>query len=86
MTTGIWQVGCAYNFCWLCGSLRLAAARGASWKWHERTAAMAGGLTNHRWMMSDLVRYQVPLPPWMAPKRRGRPPKRALQPAMAMLA
>lgn len=47
---------------------------------------MAGGLTNHRWMMRDLVRYQVPLPPWMAPKRRGRPPKRALQPAMAVFA
>ena len=37
---------------------------------------MAAGLTHHRWTMLELLRYQVPLPPWVAPKRRGRPPKR----------
>jgi hypothetical protein len=41
-------------------------------------------LTNHRWMMLELLRSQVPLPAWVAPKCRGRPPKRARQPAMAV--
>ena len=80
LTAGMWLVGCAYNFCWLHESLRLAAPAGAPWKWQERTPAMAAGLTDHRWTMRELLRYQVPLPPWVAPKRRGRPPKRAQQP------
>jgi transposase-like protein len=84
LTAGMWLVGCAYNFCWLHDSLRVRAPAGACWKWHERTPAMAAGLTNHRWTMQELLRYQVPLPPWVAPKRRGRPPKRALHPAMAV--
>ena len=86
LTAGMWLVGCAYNFCWLHDSLRLRAPAGACWKWQERTPAMAARLTNHRWTMRDLLRSQVQLPPWVAPKRRGRPPKRALQPAMAVAA
>jgi transposase-like protein len=84
VTAGMWLVGCAYNFCWLHESLRVAAPRGAPWKWQERTPAMAAGLTNHRWTMPELLCYQVPLPAWVAPKRRGRPPKRDQQPAMAL--
>jgi hypothetical protein len=86
LTAGMWLVGCADNFCWLHESLRVRAPAGACWKWQERTPAMAAGLTNHRGTMRELVCYQVPLPPWVAPKRRGRPPKRALQPAMAVAA
>lgn len=82
LTAGMWLVGGAYNFCWLHQRLRLAAPAGAPWKWHERTPAMAAGLTDHRWTMLELLRYQVPPPVWVAPKRLGRPPKRALQPAM----
>ena len=86
VTGGMWLVGCAYNFCWLHDSLRMAAPTGASWKWQERTPAMAAELTDHRWTMAELLRYQVPLPAWVAPKRRGRPPKRAQQPAPAVAA
>jgi transposase-like protein len=86
LTAGMWLVGCAYNFCWRHDSLRLRAPAGACWKWQERTPAMAAGLTNHRWTMPELLRYQVPLPAWVAPKRRGRPPKRALQSVMAAAA
>jgi hypothetical protein len=86
LTAGMWLVGCTYNFGWLHESLRIAAPAGACWKWQERTPAMAAGLTNHRWTMLELMRYQVPLPAWVAPKRRGRPPKRALQPPMAVAA
>ncbi len=31
----------------------------------------------YRWRMRELLQYQVPLAPWVAPKRRGRPPKPA---------
>jgi transposase-like protein len=86
LTAGMWLVGCAYNFCWLHESLRVAAPAGAPWKWQEHTPAMAAGLTDHRWTMLERFRDQVPLPPWVAPKRRGRPPKRAQQPAMAQAA
>jgi transposase-like protein len=86
LTAGMWLVGCAYNFCWLHESLRIAAPAGTCWKWQEHTPAMAAGLTHHRWTMLELLRYPVPLPAWVAPKRRGRPPKRALQPAMAVAA
>jgi transposase-like protein len=84
LTVGMWLVGCAYNFCWLHDSLRVRAPAGACWKWQERTPAMAAGLTNHRWTMDELLRYQVPLPPWVAPKRRGRPPKQAPHSAMVV--
>jgi transposase-like protein len=84
LTAGMWLVGCADNFCWLHQSLRGAAPAGAPWKWQERTPAMAAGLTDHRWTMCERLRYQVPLPPWVAPKRRGRPPKRIEQPTIAL--
>lgn len=82
VTAGMWLVGCAYTFCGRHASLRFRAPAGACWKWQERTPAMAAGLTHHRWTMQELLGYQVPLPTWVAPKRRGRPPKRALQPAI----
>ena len=78
LTAGMWLVGCAYNCCWRHDRLRVAAPGGACWQWQERTPAMAAGLTHHRWTMLELMRYQVPLPAWGAPKRRGRPPTRAL--------
>jgi hypothetical protein len=47
---------------------------------------MAAGLTDYRWTLRELLLLKVPLPPWVAPKRRGRPPKQKLQPIMAMAA
>jgi transposase-like protein len=83
---GMYLVGCAYNFCWVHRSLRLAAPAGAHLKWQERTPAMAAGLTDHCWTLRDLLSYQVPLPAWVAPKRRGRPPKQPRSPALAVAA
>ena len=74
LTAGMWLVGCAYNFCWYHDRLRQAAPPGAGRRWQERTPAMAAGLTDHRWTLAELLSYQVPLPAWVAPKRRGRPP------------
>ena len=84
LSAGMWLVGCADNFCWLHASLRQRAPAGAPWKWQERTPAMAAGLTNHRWTMQALVCSHVPLPPWVAPKRRGPRPKQVLHPGMAV--
>src|SRR3990172_2289890 len=86
LTAGMYLVGCTYNFCCYHESLRLAAPEGACHKWHERTPAMAAGLTDHRWTMGELLHYQIPLPAWVAPKRRGRPPKQAYKPVMAIAA
>jgi len=86
LTAGMYLVGCAYNFCWYHDSLRVAAPEGASHKWQERSPAMAAGLTDHCWTMLELLSYKVPLPPWVAPKRRGRPPKQPQQLVMAVAA
>ncbi len=77
LTAGMYLVGCAYNLCWGHDSLRLAAAPGAAAKWADRTPAMAAGLTDHPWTMGELLHYHVPLPAWVPPKRRGRPPAAA---------
>jgi len=86
LTAGMYLVGCAYNFCWYHESLRVAAPEGASHKWEPRTPAMAAGLTDHHWTMLELLGYKVPLPAWVAPKRRGRPPKGGRPPMMAVAA
>ena len=79
VTAGMWLVGCADNFCGLHASLRLRAPAGAPWRWQERTPALAAGLTTSRWTMQELLAYHIPLPAWVAPKRRGRPPKQVPQ-------
>lgn len=86
LTAGIYLVGCAYNFCWVHASLRQLAPSDAPLKWQERTPAMAAGLTDHCWTMSELLHYQVPLPRWVVPKRRGRPPKASHLPALGAAA
>jgi transposase-like protein len=84
LIAGLYLVGTADNFCWVHASLRQPAPPGAPLKWRERTPAMAAGLTGHCWTMSELLRFQVPLPLRVAPTRRGRPPKHSPQPVMAL--
>jgi transposase-like protein len=86
LETGMWLVGCAYNFCWVHASLREAVPPGGKRRWRERTPAMAAGLTDHVWTMSELLHYQIPLAPWVPPTRRGRPPKPKPTPIQAMAA
>ena len=80
LTGWMYLVGCSYNFCWEHDSLRIAAVPGQRLRWQARTPAMAAGLTDHRWTMYELLSYPIRLPPWVAPKRRGRPPKRIQAP------
>jgi len=44
----------SYNFCWPVRTLRV---RGESDQWVERSPAMAAGLTDHVWSMSEWLRF-----------------------------
>jgi hypothetical protein len=69
-------VGSVYNFCTDHRSLRVAIyLPGNRRRWVSRTPAMAGGITDHRWTVEELLSFRVPLPRWTPPKRRGRPSK-----------
>ena len=80
LTGWMYLVGCAYNFCWNHDSLRVAAPPGERLKWRDQTPAMAAGLTDHQWTMGELLSCPIPWPPWVAPRRRRRPPKRFQDP------
>jgi transposase-like protein len=82
LEAGMWLVGTSYNLIWMHDSLRLEAPVARGRRWLERTPAMAAGLTDHAWTLRDLVSYRVPPPTWVAPKRRGRPPKQVQQLSM----
>ena len=68
---GMYLVGTIYNFCCIHSSLTLAGGQ-------SRTPAMASGISDHVWTVSELLHYRVPPPCWEPPRRRGRR-SRALQ-------
>lgn len=76
LESGMWLLGCTYNFCWPHHELSRRAAK-AQGKPGEvlLTPAMASGLTDHIWSIQDLLSYRVAPLPWVEPKRRGRPAK-----------
>jgi len=71
LESAMYLVGCAYNFCWVHGSLKV-------------TPAMAAGLADHPWSMEELLCYKVPPPDMPVARRRGRPPKRMQQKVMTV--
>lgn len=77
---GMFLVGCLYNFCTPHHSLRvpLYFGRFSYRRWVQRTPALAAGLTDHIWSVRELLTFKVPPPPYLPPKRLGRPPKRVL--------
>lgn len=62
---GMYLVGTLYNFCTLHDSLTTEDGQG-------QTPAMAAGITDHVWTVSELLHYRVSLPRWQPPRRRGR--------------
>jgi transposase-like protein/IS1 family transposase len=76
LTAGMYLVGCIYNFCTWHKSLRLPLYIGHQGhrRWVQRTPAIAAGLTNHRWSVTELMLFKVPTV-YQPPKRMGRPPK-----------
>jgi hypothetical protein len=44
----------SYNFCW---SVRTLRVKGEGGRWRPRTPAMAAGLTDHVWALSEWINY-----------------------------
>jgi transposase-like protein len=73
-------VGCLYNFCDYHDSLRVKLALGErSFRWVQRTPALASGLTDHRWAPTELFSFPVPPQRWSPPRQRGRPSQELIQ-------
>jgi IS1 family transposase len=68
--TGMYLIGCVYNFCVVHDELSSSKHAGSAC-----TPAMAAGLTNRVWSVKDVLTFRVAPPPWVEPKRRGRPRK-----------
>lgn len=80
LDTGMYLVGVVYNFCVPHRELRLANYdRPEIGRWQKRSPAMASGLSDHIWSIAELLKYKVVPPPFVPPKRRGRPPKNLSQ-------
>ena len=71
LQAGMYLIGTVYNFCTYHASLTCRDAG-------LRTPAMAAGITDHCWSVSEMLHQRVPPPRWQPPKRRGRRSK-ALQ-------
>ncbi len=72
LETGLYLIGCTYNFCVVHHELSTASHRGSAC-----TPAMAAGLSDHVWSLWELLSYRITPPPWSEPKRRERPCKQA---------
>jgi transposase-like protein/IS1 family transposase len=74
--TAMFLLGTIYNFCTPHHALRLPNFDNpAAPRWGQQTPAMASGLATHVWSIHELLAFKVAPPPFVPPKRRGRPPK-----------
>src|SRR2546421_3509457 len=71
LETGMYVIGCSYNFCVAHHELSKAKHWGM-----VCPPAIASGLTDHVWSMGELLTYKVAPPRWVEPSRRGPPRKR----------
>src|SRR5213082_854967 len=72
LETGMYLIGCSYNFCFAHHELSRA--------WHVGspcTPAMAAGLTDHVWSVCELLSSHIAPAPWVEPTRSDRPGKDA---------
>ncbi len=74
--TGMYLVGCTYNFCFPHHELSKPVSKGGFGT--SYTPAMATGLTDHIWSLFELLSYKMAPPPLPIPKKRGRPRKGAV--------
>jgi IS1 family transposase len=77
LQTGMYLIGSTYNFCCFHQQLSKSPSQGAHAP-QRQTPAMASGLTDHCWSLSELLRYKVAPALWVEAKRRGRPRRRPL--------
>jgi IS1 family transposase len=74
LEAGMWLVGCTYNWCWPHHELSRRLARASGRRGEILiTPAMAAGLTDHPWNVHEVLTFRIAPPPYVAPKRRGRP-------------
>jgi IS1 family transposase len=71
LETGMYLIGCSYNFCVPHHELSKPKHWGKAC-----TPAMASGLTDHVWRVSELLTYKVAPPPCIEPSRPKSPRKR----------
>jgi transposase-like protein/IS1 family transposase len=69
--TGIYLIGCVYNFCSPHDELSKSKIKGGYG--FSCTPAMASGLTDHVWSVRELLTYKVAPPPLPIPKKKGCP-------------
>src|SRR6266480_950311 len=70
LETGMYLIGCSYNFCFPHHELSKTKHVGSLC-----TPAMAAGLTDHVWSIRELLSYRIATLPWVSPTKRGRPKK-----------
>jgi IS1 family transposase len=70
LETGMYLIGCTYNFCFPHHELSKTKHVGS-----PCTPAMAAGLTDHVWSICELLSYRIAPLPWVAPTKCGRPKK-----------
>jgi IS1 family transposase len=71
LETGMYLIGCVYNFCVIHDELSSSRHMGSAC-----TPAMAAKLTDRVWSVRDVLLFRVAPAPWVEPKRRGRPRKK----------
>jgi transposase-like protein len=67
---GMYLIGCTYNWCFAHHELSTSKHRG-----YPCTPAMAAGLTDHLWSVSELLQYKIAPTAWVEPtgvRRRGK--------------
>ena len=69
LETGMYLIGCTYNFCFAHHELSKPQHLGYAY-----TPAMAAGVTDHLWSIREVLTYKTTPAPWVEPRRsRGRP-------------
>jgi hypothetical protein len=82
LQAAMFLLGTTYNFCTLHHALRLPNFDNAALpRWRQQPPAMAAGLTDHVWSIHERLAFKIAPPPFVPPKRRGRPRKLVACPA-----
>jgi len=75
--TGMYLIGCTYNFCFAHHELSKSKTKGGFGI--PCTPAMASGLTDHVWSVRELLTFKVAPSPLPRPSKKGRPRTKPLQ-------
>lgn len=76
LQTGMYLIGCSYNFCFPHHELSQPKHFGFAC-----TPAMAAGMTDHIWSVQEMITYKIAPAPWIEP----RPARRSRKKVMAEL-